>query len=776
MRYAINFRNEEDSDLPDLTEVMSRQAGKQTIDARSAYHYLVNIDDFPEMLPLAHQLVTNATDAAKRSPSILLSEFSSENNSNATKSFSTLAEYLAKQSETFKLDELKQQKAGKIKGERLAQQLTPTMLVTGCLLQNFSRVATAHTPVAAILNKSFSLQTLAYAASDLQQTHQIGNDIVNLFSTFHESRLSKKSAINNATPDCAFELPLLLLSFSQFPRDFLPELLGLNLAWHCLGINSFVEKTSLENFLGSDLNEQLIDSLNQRDQSMATLALEAIDSFCKEQTESTLPSINNRILCGVEILSSAWSLWVQNTKDSLAVSEPSPRAKMIELIRHKGPSALGYHRDKKFGEHKIDELLDINKFDPAVALDHLAQSHYIVPGNSAESALTNRLVKLGGPMPGIFSGEELETMRSWIDSLSTENSIDNSAENSATENLPSQPERKYPLWEKSAYLSEAREEHANRPCSLRELYYKLVNVEYFPDVLPIAEQFLIDRLQQSRSSLTSGDRPLPSIDYNFDKLEKWVFDKHRQQVDAYQPLVGKPNISKEAFVKATASLAPLLLVDGGWLQGASSLNTLYTPTGLQLYRIFYEEIGEGSADLHHSNIYRDLLEAMGVTFAEVSEIDFAFSEQFDDASFEVPILWLSLSCFTRHYFPELLGINLAVELAGIGAGYLEAHDTLKHFGFPTAFVDYHNSNDNVSAGHAAWSLDAIKTYMSDVAEREGNHNLNSHWHRIWSGMRLTLPASSDFYWNPTSNAENLSQSANAAAPSAIFRTDTKIKA
>jgi hypothetical protein len=132
---------------------------------------------------------------------------------------------------------------------------------------------------------------------------------------------------------------------------------------------------------------------------------------------------------------------------------------------------------------------------------------------------------------------------------------------------------------------------------------------------------------------------------------------------------------------------------------------------------------------------------------DVTELDFAMSDKFPDSAFEVPAIWLSLSCFSRHYMPEILGLNLAVELAGVGAGYLEAHDTLEYFGFPTLFVDIHNAADNASVGHAALAVDAIKIYMNELAEREGLHSIDAYWHRIWTGMRLTLPASSDFYWN-----------------------------
>ncbi len=89
--------------------------------------------------------------------------------------------------------------------------------------------------------------------------------------------------------------------------------------------------------------------------------------------------------------------------------------------------------------------------------------------------------------------------------------------------------------------------------------------------------------------------------------------------------------------------------------------------------------------------------------------------------------------------PEILGLNLAVELAGLGGPYMEARDILRFYKLPTLFVEIHNAADNVSNGHAAVSLEAIKRYMDEVAAREGPHNLDIVWHRIWSGIRSTLP-------------------------------------
>ena len=123
----------------------------------------------------------------------------------------------------------------------------------------------------------------------------------------------------------------------------------------------------------------------------------------------------------------------------------------------------------------------------------------------------------------------------------------------------------------------------------------------------------------------------------------------------------------------------------------------------------------------------------------MDRLEFAQRRRLRDDSFEIPTLWLSISCFPRHFLPEILGLNLAVELAGVGGPYMEARDTLRHFRYPTLFVDVHNAADNVSVGHAAWAMNAIKRHMDEVADRDGPHSVDHIWHRVWSGVRATLP-------------------------------------
>ena len=90
---------------------------------------------------------------------------------------------------------------------------------------------------------------------------------------------------------------------------------------------------------------------------------------------------------------------------------------------------------------------------------------------------------------------------------------------------------------------------------------------------------------------------------------------------------------------------------------------------------------------------------------------FAQDQRIDEASFRLPVYWLAIGKLPVTYRPEILGLNLAMELSGVGGSYRSAREFLKHYGFPTIFVDLHNTIDNVSTGHSAWAADAIDAYV-----------------------------------------------------------------
>ena len=187
-------------------------------------------------------------------------------------------------------------------------------------------------------------------------------------------------------------------------------------------------------------------------------------------------------------------------------------------------------------------------------------------------------------------------------------------------------------------------------------------------------------------------------------------------------------------------LSPLTRIDGAWLRAFTAPAWVNTRVGGLLYHIYADELGNGNIEEHHGNIYRDLVESMGFEWAEFSDEAFANDTVFNDSSFEVPVFWLSISLFPKQFLPEILGLNLAMELSGVGGEYRRSGDVLAYYGYSSQFTALHNSIDNIVTGHTAWAVNAIKYHMDDISVLGGKLEVAQHWRRIWTGYRaLQLP-------------------------------------
>ncbi|MEK8174273.1 iron-containing redox enzyme family protein [Streptomyces sp. M19] len=138
-------------------------------------------------------------------------------------------------------------------------------------------------------------------------------------------------------------------------------------------------------------------------------------------------------------------------------------------------------------------------------------------------------------------------------------------------------------------------------------------------------------------------------------------------------------------------------------------------------------MGNGDRELNHPRIYRSLLAEMGVEPPPTGSPEFAAWPGFEDASFATPVYWLCVSRFPQTFLPEILGLNLAMELSGVGGGYRSASVALRHYGYSTQFVDLHNTIDNVATGHSAWAVDAIDSYLADLPRVLGPHQEAAVW-------------------------------------------------
>jgi hypothetical protein len=711
---------------------------------RDAFYHLVNVEEHPEILPLAFDIVTQVLGAASGSTLTKeLGAFDTPAPASLPGVLERCTEWRARFAAPWK------QASGDLTRRQVLHYFTqfmPTALVDGCWLQCALRVSTAHTPVGASLTGLYADQLHAYTNDPERHFVADYRAVSGRLGAPVEEVSSHSFAERADFQDHSFALPIFLLSIAQFTRAFSPEILGVNLAWQFLDLSAF-GPTLIRELCSAYELPRFGDDLGRAEHldKLRRMARAAVVDFMERGEAPGQAWAWERILRGATACVELVDAWYAHTGESAPSGAPDPRRAMLDLLSRKAPHATGYHREKKLGERRIDEHLDPRAFDGPALLDELARSPWVKPGQSDGSALLRHLVKFGGPMQAVFSPAELHIIQTWIDSLPPRDAgtVGAGAAHSGDSSLPKvlAPRGEATVagraWTPREFR--LRADRLLGHCSIRELFYYLINVERHPEVLPVAERYARDRLERSLAMVWKGERPIPSRHYTPEALERWVHAKHRQQLDSYRPPAVRSPAPKEEFVEATVQLAPIVLIDGGWLQGIATPVLIHTVVGRMLFHVLVEEIGAGNAKEHHANIYRDLLAAMGQAAPPVESWEFARWPRLKDSSFDVPTLWLAISCFPRHFLPEILGLNLAVEIAGIGGPYMEARDALKSFGLPTLFVDVHNAADNVAAGHSAWAMNTIKRYMDEVAERDGPHSVDRIWHRVWSGVRSTLP-------------------------------------
>jgi hypothetical protein len=748
MSTIIQFKPDPQSFTPWFKRQGAKTLPKPTgVNIRQLYHYLVNVEEYPEVLPLAYDLVTARLDSAGGSgkdvwvwPATC---------GEAIDSFGTILDGLSASSLRFSRPWQAAGGSSRRKVLHYFMQYLPTALVDGCCLQGGVRSSTAHTVVGASLTSMYQHQVRALING--AERHFVGayRDVYARLGSPLEELSSCSFVDRKDLLETSFDLPIFLLSIAQFTQSFCAEILGLNLAWQVLGLSeigrNLIHDTCTSYALpmpGDDFEDP------RRLESGYEVARTSAIHFLEGAEESAMAGSWEKLLRGLYAGFEVFTEWFDKTSEASPNGPQDPGREMIEMLRRKAPHAFGYHFEKTLGSNnkRIDEYLNPKTFDGPALLAALASSPWVSPGDPDRSALLKRLISFGGPMLSVFSPVEVQIIENWINSLPTEGPI-SSASQSGAEGLgavgpPGCTSRRaarlvghictpvdFHRWSERVY----------RACTVRELYHYLINFEFYSDVLPIAERFARARLERSMARILKGERPIPSPSYDPLVLAEWVHAKHREQVESYRRLDERPDVPKRTFIETTVQLAPLVLIDGGWLQGVASPVLIHSTVGRMLFHVLVEELGQGNAREHHANIYRELLTAMGVKAPPVGSWEFAMWSRLSDSSFDVPAFWLSISCFPRHFLPEILGLNLAVELAGVGGPYMEARDTLRRFGYPSLFVDVHNSADNVSVGHAAWALNAINRYMDELAEREGPHNLDHAWYRVWSGVRVTLP-------------------------------------
>ena len=227
---------------------------------------------------------------------------------------------------------------------------------------------------------------------------------------------------------------------------------------------------------------------------------------------------------------------------------------------------------------------------------------------------------------------------------------------------------------------------------------------------------------------------MPFEDYAHERLRHWFEGRALAQAQSYAGTPKDIEKSREDVVDEAVQLCPMIFVDGAWLQHWTRAGLVDTPVGALLYKIYSDEIGNGLVELNHPAIYRTLMRQMGIEMPDFRTREFTRFSRFDETAFDVAAFWLSVSQFPRRFLPETLGLNLAMEISGVGGAYRTARDELRHYGYDTLFVDLHNTIDNASTGHSALALQAIELHMDPFVTACNPPEIRSQWQRVWVGF------------------------------------------
>jgi hypothetical protein len=410
---------------------------------------------------------------------------------------------------------------------------------------------------------------------------------------------------------------------------------------------------------------------------------------------------------------------------SLSAAAPAPAQKMLALLESKRAHARGYHRGVQLGNESLAALFEARAED---LLAQLASSGYVVPGRPGESVLLAKSVRFGGPMFGVFTEDELQVIEEWIAALPVQQRA-LLGEAKAVSLLSAQPplSAQLPLAAQPPHTAQPRrheqpqrgERDPLRPSFWRgpdfpALYHQLLTE-------PGSERsHTLAQLHLERLFSRASRRLDPRAPTSGPELERWVSSELQRETQAEPP--ERPieaHLTREETLWLLTQLAPAALVDGAWLQRAPEL--AQHPAWSLMLRIYRDELGSGLTHQHHGNLFRRTLAAQGLDLPHCEALH--QDPRLIREAFSTPALWLAYSECAEERLPELLGLNLATEMAGIGRIYSRAIALLSRHQIDPYFFELHTTIDNGATGHTAWSVQAIAALPDDP----------DTWNRLWLG-------------------------------------------
>jgi hypothetical protein len=515
-----------------------------------------------------------------------------------------------------------------------------------------------------------------------------------------------------------FNFASIQLALMRFPRVFFPEILGFTLAF-------FHMPTLLEVcFSDHQLNTVFFMQRKNQLEMQVDALLNCISSYL-----ATFPQYNKELWLRIQHGFFLYQQQMQCCRDQFHYrleNQQSIEQMMADVFQQKAVAAIGHHHKICIDGISLDQWFSEMPDKSGAFLKALKKSKYIDTARPENSQLL-KLFDFKGPMLGVLNKNERELLIRWIKS---ENNISIVLQSDTQAVLSNTILPEVPLTSSNKY----------QKLSHRELYYYLLNADLFPDVLLTAK----NKTKQWLGACNFFCR-VPFKKYSHQQFDRYISNIYHREMKAYQPLLGQPKISKTAYLWALEQLAPMILIDGCWLQNSLEIERINPGISEILFGIYADEIGNGIIEQSHPYIFQQLLDSLSISVPAVYSQNFIQHEKFINSAFDLPVYMLALSHFPVQFLPELLGLNMAIELSGLGKNYMKLVDDWNYWGIDPSIASIHISIDNYASGHTFLAKKAIKLYLDQIKKNTANSSIvDQHWRRICCGYSSLVFVSTRF--------------------------------
>ncbi|MFI9269511.1 iron-containing redox enzyme family protein [Kitasatospora sp. NPDC052896] len=591
--------------------------------------------------------------------------------------------------------------------EAVLSQRAPLALLGGCWLDTLSQPATQP---AVIVNRLFAHHfSLKGAGQPPRSLHHLRRraleDAGVLLPEIEEADFLRKAGARPLTAlHGAFYLAL-----SRLPASHLPEVVGVHYAFHALGVDELLT-----------------------DAAESPLSADELRSVLAEFAELSGAPEWQRLVRAVRLV-------VRLEREQVALLAElaewrrglSLDARVAEIVERHRLFAGRQHRAVRIGGQLLSELLADPDFEPAAFVKEFRASRQLRPLRTGGCPFT-RAIKFGGPMFGIFDEREAAVFKAWAEAVAEGEPAD-------LDFVPDRSgEARAAHWQ-AALAGPAPADLVTAepaPRDDRELFHRLVNIETYPNTLPLARKLALAGLDRAELLFAHGtggrytdasyfDYSAPAL---YERVDRIYWDK---LVEPYRPLEEIPDREEVIFHQKTFALGSL--IDGTWAHRIGNLGRYHRQSDAMLFSIYADEMGRGDLAKNHITLIRQVLASMDVLLPHIRSADFLDQGELPDELYGFSIHQLCLSLFPDSLYNEILGYNLGIEMFGLGEMRLHEIQKLRRHNLDTGYEEAHLSIDNVSAGHARQSADIVVSYLDGVRRDSGEAAVQQEWRRIWRG-------------------------------------------